>query len=574
MNKANNGAALSLVDFPPFDERHYKELWRNQVFRLLLCYLGPLILVIIYFSVQYNQLADESRRLHLQEIAVSQAGTLNLFLIERVANLENRIADPELLEQPTPEALQTHLDRLTGMSDAFVDLGFLDETGVQTAYAGPYSDLLNRNYSQEPWFRELVAGESSFVATDIYMGFRERPHFTLGVKRQVGEGLIVLRASLHPDRIYDYLRSLKGAQEVAISIVNRDGDYQLVTPHIGTTLESSALVPPMDPGSGVEGIEGREDSILYAYSWLQMADWALIIRPLDPGALGFGIPREIAIFAVPIVIVVTVIIFLRAKKLIQIQKETDRTRAQLEHAAKLASVGELAAGIAHEINNPLAVINEHAGLLKDLMNPEFAESKDPGDPVPYLDSIQDAVFRCRDVTHKLLRFVRRSEVELQQHDPHDIIDSVVDGLLGRELALSNIDVVRDYGSSLPKLLTDRNQLQQVLLNILNNAIDAVHGNEGTITLKTRKDGKWLRIGISDTGTGMTQDQLGRIFIPFYTTKEVGKGTGLGLAVSYGIVKDLGGEIEVESTPGVGSTFTLVLPLDPKRKPLKAQAIRI
>jgi len=171
------------------------------------------------------------------------------------------------------------------------------------------------------------------------------------------------------------------------------------------------------------------------------------------------------------------------------------------------------------------------------------------------------VFRCRDVTHKLLKFVRRTDVELQHHNVNEIIDSVVDGLLGRELAVSDVDVVRNYDNTLPKAVTDRNQLQQVLLNILNNAIDALEEKPGTISIQTRRDGKWLRIAITDTGTGIPQDQLGRIFLPFYTTKDVGKGTGLGLAVSYGIVKDFGGEISVESTANVGSTFTVSLPLD-------------
>jgi two-component system NtrC family sensor kinase len=260
------------------------------------------------------------------------------------------------------------------------------------------------------------------------------------------------------------------------------------------------------------------------------------------------------------VILVFLLTLVRARKLVDIQREADRTRAQLEHAAKLASVGELAAGIAHEINNPLAVINEEAGLLKDLMDPTFSEPVECKTLIPYLDSIQESVFRCRDVTHKLLTFVRRSDIEMQEYDVRVIIDAVVDGLLGHELELSEIEVVRDYDESAPRVLTNRNQLQQVFLNLINNAIDALREEPGTITITTRRDSRWLRIAITDTGIGMTQDQLGNIFVPFYTTKEVGKGTGLGLSVSYGIIKDFGGEISVESTPNVGSTFTVSLPI--------------
>jgi two-component system NtrC family sensor kinase len=273
---------------------------------------------------------------------------------------------------------------------------------------------------------------------------------------------------------------------------------------------------------------------------------------------------EIPLFGAALVLLLFVLVLARAKNLVALQREADRTRAQLEHAAKLASVGELAAGIAHEINNPLAVINEEAGLMKDLMDPAFGEVSGPADLIPHLDIIQESVFRCRDVTHKLLKFVRHTNVELRHHDPAEIIDSVVSGLLGREIAVSSIEIVHEYEPDLPRIMTDRNQLQQVLLNIVNNAIDAIGDRPGQITVGARQAGKWLRISIRDTGRGMTQDQLGRIFLPFYTTKEVGKGTGLGLSVSYGIVKDFGGEIEVESTPGVGSTFTVVLPIERRR----------
>ncbi|MGW8180392.1 MAG: sensor histidine kinase, partial [bacterium] len=179
--------------------------------------------------------------------------------------------------------------------------------------------------------------------------------------------------------------------------------------------------------------------------------------------------------------------------------------------------------------------------------------------VPHLDTIEKSFFRCRDITHKLLGFVRKSEMEMKSHDLGKIIDGVVDGLLGKKAAVSNIEIVRDYGAGTSPIHTDSNQLQQVLLNIINNGIDALEGQAGQITIKTFVRGQKIFIGISDTGRGMTNDKLGKIFLPFYTTKEVGKGTGLGLSVSYGIVKNLGGDIEVRSQPGQGSTFTILLP---------------
>ena len=549
------------ADFSPFDERHYKELWRRQVVRLLLSYLAPLVVAVGYFTIQYDQLASESRQLELEAIAGSHANTLNLFLLERLTNLETVIGDPDLLAAPSAAALEAHLGNLQRINRTFVDLGYFDPDGVQVAYAGPYPDLANRDYNSEAWYQTLLDGPDSYLVTDVYLGFRQQPHFTLAVKTMADGYPVVLRATLDPARIHEYLRSLPEAREVYASIVNEEGKYQLANPDRGTPMGLSSIVPPATPRLGIGTVEAGPGQTFYAYAWLQMARWALIVQPTDSEQDGGLAARSLRIplFATPIIVLVCLLVLVRARKLVALERDADRTRAQLEHAAKLASVGELAAGIAHEINNPLAVINEQAGLIKDLMDPAFGDVAGPDVLRKHLDAIQDAVFRCRDVTHRLLKFVRRTDVELQQHDVHHIIDSVVDGLLGRELAVSAIELVYDYAEPSLELVTDRNQLQQVLLNIVNNAIDAIDNKPGKLTISTRRDGKWIRIGIADTGKGMTQDQIGKIFLPFYSTKEVGKGTGLGLSVSYGIVKDFGGEIEVESTPGVGSRFTVVLP---------------
>ena len=250
----------------------------------------------------------------------------------------------------------------------------------------------------------------------------------------------------------------------------------------------------------------------------------------------------------------------RAGKLVQAHIESERNRLQLGQAAKLASVGELAAGIAHEINNPLAAISAEAGLVKDLMSPEFGESTKPEELVPYLDSIQELVLRCRDITHKLLRFVRKTDVELKEENLHALIDEVLSDILGHEIELSKVELAKEYDCAAPEILTDGHQFQQVILNMVNNSIDAMGENPGKITIATSCDSEALSVKVTDTGKGMTAEQLDKVFLPFFTTKDVGKGTGLGLSVSYGIIKSLGGEIEVESEVGRGTTFTVTLPM--------------
>jgi signal transduction histidine kinase len=175
--------------------------------------------------------------------------------------------------------------------------------------------------------------------------------------------------------------------------------------------------------------------------------------------------------------------------------------------------------------------------------------------------MHEAVFRCRDITRKLLGFVRQTEVRLERHDLHAILDDVLDGMLGNELAISSVTAVRAYDPAVAPLVTDRNQLVQVLVNLVKNAVDAMPGG-GTLTLTTQHQGDHVAVAVRDTGCGIPADQLDRIFMPFYTTKEPGRGTGLGLSVSYTIIRTFGGDLRVDSAPGTGSTFTVVLPYYP------------
>jgi two-component system NtrC family sensor kinase len=240
--------------------------------------------------------------------------------------------------------------------------------------------------------------------------------------------------------------------------------------------------------------------------------------------------------------------------------ERNAIMAQTEHTNKLASVGRLAAGVAHEINNPLAIINEKAGLMKDLL--EFTDEFIYKEKfLQQLTSLQGAVDRSRTITHRLLGFARRMDVKFEPVQINDVINEVL-GFLTKEASYHNIEITHDLQLDLPLIRSDRGQLQQIFLNIINNAIDAV-GKDGDIKITSfLMNANHLQIDIVDNGPGMPIEVLSKIFEPFFTTKnskEV-QGTGLGLSITYGLVKKLGGEIFVDSTVGSGSTFTLVFPI--------------
>ena len=214
--------------------------------------------------------------------------------------------------------------------------------------------------------------------------------------------------------------------------------------------------------------------------------------------------------------------------------------------------------MAHEINNPLAIIVATTGVIKDMLNPEFTQEWTPEQITQELKTVEDAAFRARRITQQLLNFGHKTPPQLVPSNINRILEEVLGGFKERSLSLADITVTRQFDAHLPDVLVDRDQIRQVFLNLINNAGDAIKG-PGQITITTRQDEAAVRVTVTDTGKGMDSEQIKKIFDPFFTTKEVGKGTGLGLSVSIGIVESLGGTIEVQSLPGAGSAFTVVLP---------------
>lgn len=231
---------------------------------------------------------------------------------------------------------------------------------------------------------------------------------------------------------------------------------------------------------------------------------------------------------------------------------------QLIQSQKLAAIGELSAGIAHEINNPLAIISQEIEWARY----QFEGKSQDGTMDEVRDSLKEIagqVERCREITHRLLDFARRRDPLIQAVDVNKLIEDMAK-LVEKEASQKNIKIVRNYRNDLPRIFTDPPLLRQVVLNLLNNAAHAV-GRDGTIEVATRAPGGGrIEFTVVDTGCGIAPENLGKIFDPFYTTKPPGKGTGLGLSICHGIIVRLGGRIDVESEPGRGARFAVSLPV--------------
>jgi len=234
-------------------------------------------------------------------------------------------------------------------------------------------------------------------------------------------------------------------------------------------------------------------------------------------------------------------------------QELQQVQDQLIRAGKMAVLGELAAGVAHEINNPLTGVLTFSSLMLKKVDQTHPWKKD-------LENIVQQTTRCRNIVRGLLDFARQRKPDKKEWDIHTLIDRTVT-LVENQARFQNIKIVKEFKTSIPMLFLDGDQIQQVFMNIIINAADARAGDGGTLTIKTNiKDGM-AEVSFTDSGCGIAKEHLSKLFEPLFTTKETGKGTGLGLAISYGIIQSHGGDIEVESKVGKGSTFRIKLPIE-------------
>jgi two-component system NtrC family sensor kinase len=545
----------------------YLVLRRNITFIMLLVTILPLGIMAGINHFQYQKSIKNEVIEPLQVLLSKTRHSFQLFLEERLSTVRF-VASAYSFEQLADERTLGRVFRvLKDEFEGFVDLGLIDANGVQVGYAGPYN-LIGKDYSGQSWFQEVVIRDT--YISDVYMGYREFPHLAIAVQRVEAErNNWILRATLDTELFYEIISAMGLDPEADAFIINRDGVLQTRSRYYGDLLEEI----PFDLSAQtygphlMEAVDPQGREVMVAYVGMEKPSFKLVV--VKPSALvlrtWITLQGEMFFAFFAGVIVIIVIVMKLSDALVTNIKEADERREaaihELEQTQKLSAIGRLAAGVAHEINNPLSIINEKSGLMKDLL--AFSEDFKKKERFEQLvDGVTRSVGRCKTITHRLLGFARRKEAHLEELNLNSLIKDVI-GFLEKEMVYRNIDLRLQTADEMPRILSDQGQLQQVFLNIMTNALGAV-GEGGRITVTTwEEDRNMVGVSIQDNGAGMSEETIQRIFDPFFTTKKSG-GTGLGLFITYGIVKKLGGDIKVHSKEGEGATFTVYLPKTTKQ----------
>ena len=395
--------------------------------------------------------------------------------------------------------------------------------------------------------------------SDVFTGYRDYPHFVIALTDPMKT--YVLRATINSSIFNSLLYSAQIGPSGDAFILNSNGEFQTPSLQRATSLNPTEIkMLKHHPDTEVL----TDATHLYASKWLNGNMWLLVVKTRITDNLEvFYNYRTRIIFSVLFISAMFLLFSIGISRLIVARLErTDREQnaldQQMAHIEKMANIGRLAAGIAHEINNPLQLIQMQAGWIEELLDEEKPGSiENLEEYQKSVAKIKHHVNRAGTITHRLLGFSRKISAEYDVQ-VNELLKETL-SFLENEAHGNNIALNLQFDENLPTVRTDGSQVQQVLLNLIENALDAV-GADGQIDIITKRTKDELHIQIADNGPGIKPEVMKKLWEPFFTTKEPGKGTGLGLSICSDIAHKLGGAITAENRPQGGAVFTLKLPL--------------
>ncbi len=549
----------------------------RQIRRMLLLRLflhSFAVLLVVGGTGLYFFAAYDSRQVkgELQRMALDHRNLINQFLAEKTAILTfitTSFGGRELSERSRLERIFRNLQ---AQSKAFFDLGVFDAQGNPMAYAGPF-DPAGKSDAQAEWFMALRSQE--VYISDAFPAYRKIPHFIIAVRRRENGNVWYLRAAIDTQCLNDLVENIRIGRTGEAYIINRNGVLQ-------THRRSGGRIMEVDAEYNYEGF-GRQQKAGYftrggllsryitAAVPIDQTDWFLIVRQTG----GDASTPVISAIVISLVLLtaagtgvtiagcrMTAGIFARFRPVDQEKREM---RTQLILAGKMAEVGEMSTGIAHEINNPLQVMMAELAMIQSIIEDiEPVLQAHNAQKIAMLkesrEVIGNQIKRCSKITQGLLNLARKTDSTLAPVQLQTFLPQLVN-LVDQRARVENIGIIQQIEDQLPEIISDAVQLQQVFLNLLNNAIFACRGRpRPEIRIQALQEDNAVVISVADNGCGFRPEDMEKAFRPFFTTKPVGQGIGLGLSTAYGIIKGLGGEITLTSEFNAGSVFQVRLPI--------------
>jgi len=548
----------------------YRSIWKKAILIALLVSLCPLI-IITTIDYKYTQNSIQSENLlRTLRVGSNARRSISFFLSERLSALSFIVRDNTIEEIKDPEKLQAILKNLLASFNCFVDIGLIDQNGVQINYVGPYP-LEGKDYSNQAWFQQ--AKDTNFSISEVFFGYRNVPHFILAAKYLMPDGsFFILRTAIDAVRFEDLLGDLQLSGRGDAFLINNSGIIQTPTLYHGNLFEQFPYpVPQYSKNTEIrEEVDKAGNEVIICSAFIPESPYILIIvkqkdemmkpwRTTRLNLIGF-----LVISVSLILLVIFGLVTYMVNKMYLLDQRRLSSVHKMEYSNKLASIGRLSAGVAHEINNPLAIINEKAGLIKDILTYSETPGQNPR-VIELIDSVLSSVERCGTITKRLLGFARHMDSTFETINLPNVIHDVL-GFLHKEAEYRNIVITTDFADDIPEFKSDRGKLQQIFLNIINNAFSAMKtAGRLNIVIRHHSDKNTIVATITDNGCGISEGDMGKIFEPFFSTKTRQGGTGLGLSITYGLAMELGGKVNVTSKLGEGTSFFITLPINPPQQ---------
>ncbi|MFA7383807.1 MAG: ATP-binding protein [Desulfurivibrionaceae bacterium] len=533
---------------------------QKQLFVLLVILMAiiPLLFISWTSSHFYQKSWLDKTTVELTSLANSRRELIDLFLDSQENTLAGYAELYDFAWLSTPGNLEK-LFKAMNHQGVIVDLGLIARDGSHRNYTGPFAEnLKDKNYAETRWFAEVI--QNGRFISDVFTGYRGVPHFIVAVTDPTRSW--VLRATINSELFNALLASAEVGPGGDAFILNRQGELQTPS-RLGLTALPAGEKSLLATGGGLT--IHRSPEALYATTGMKNNAWTLVLKTdIATSLADFYRARQrdhliIAGAALLILAVSTTLVRSMMSKVEDADQQRMLLYDRIRYSEKMALIGRMAANVAHEINNPLQIIGDQAGWLDELLGEEELDRlKNTGEYRAAFAKIRTQVKRASTITHRLLGFSRSTEGLKSAIEINTLVEETV-SFLEKEATNHRITIRRNLEQSLPKITTDSSQLQQVFLNILNNAFDAI-GNDGSVTISTSLDNGQLAVEFADSGPGLPEEVLKKIFEPFFTTKKAGSGTGIGLAISFNIMERLGGSIEVRNGRQGGCVFRVNLPV--------------